>query len=176
MKNAYALGLVETIGFPAMIAAADAASKAADVKITTYQGADAGIVTIYIVGDVSSVQSAVIVGEEAARRVGIFRYSRVLARPDDHVIKMLFPKLEEEKKAVKSEKAIQRVEQPGTIASGEKVDENVKELHKKSTQELRKLANSLSGFPLSPQEITTAKKEELIKYINALQNGKGGDK
>ncbi|MGE7185947.1 BMC domain-containing protein [Peribacillus sp. NPDC006672] len=172
MKNAYALGLVETIGFPAMIAAADAASKAADVKITTYQGADAGIVTIYIVGDVSSVQSAVIVGEEAARKVGIFRYSRVIARPDDHVIKMLFPKLEEEKKAVKSEKAIQRVEQPGTIAS----DENVKELHKKSTQELRKLANSLSGFPLSPQEITTAKKEELIKYVNALQNGKGGDK
>lgn len=52
-----------------MIAAADAASKAADVKITTYQGADAGIVTIYIVGDVSSVQSAVIVGEEVARKV-----------------------------------------------------------------------------------------------------------
>ncbi|MGG4265485.1 hypothetical protein [Peribacillus simplex] len=49
---------------------------------------------------------------------------------------MLFPKLEEEKKAVKNEKAIQRVEQPDTIAS----DEKVKELHKKSTQELRKLA------------------------------------
>ncbi|MDO7486060.1 hypothetical protein Q5O89_09760 [Peribacillus frigoritolerans] len=62
------------------------------------------------------------------------------------------------KKAVTSEKAMQPVEQPVTIVSNEKVEENVKELHKKSTQELRKLANSLNGFPLSPKKLQLRKK------------------
>ncbi|OCA91760.1 BMC domain-containing protein [Pseudobacillus wudalianchiensis] len=179
-KNTYALGMVETIGFPAMFAAADAASKAADVKIATYQGADSGIVTIYIVGDVASVQSAVAVGTEVAKRVGQFRHSHVLARPDDHVMTMIFPELAEQKQDQPNdppgEKIFERVEQPIVVPNKENSDVKFKDLNKKNIQELRKLANSLTEFPLSPQEISTAKKEDLIKHLNEFQDGKGGDK
>ncbi|MGO0061582.1 BMC domain-containing protein [Brevibacillus fluminis] len=89
MSEAKALGMIETIGFPALIAAADAAAKAADVQIMTYQQADAGIVTIYIIGDVAAVQAAVATGEAAAMRVGRLRHSHVIARPDQSVHQLI---------------------------------------------------------------------------------------
>ncbi|WP_260871605.1 BMC domain-containing protein [Bacillus sp. X1(2014)] len=163
-KLTYALGMVETIGFPAMVAAADAAAKAADVKVTTFQKADSGIVTIYIIGDVASVQSAVDVGKEAANHVGQFRHAHVIARPDEHVIQMLFPK-ESEKSNVYSETRANR-----------EVQDIPNDLNKKSLQELRELANSFDGFSLSPEAITKTKREELLKNIYKFQAGKGGDK
>ncbi|WP_449267216.1 BMC domain-containing protein [Gordoniibacillus kamchatkensis] len=48
-----ALGMLETMGMPALIAAADAAAKAADVRVAAYEKADAGIVTVYVLGDVA---------------------------------------------------------------------------------------------------------------------------
>ena len=166
-KHAYALGMIETIGFPALIAAADAASKAADVRVVTYQGADSGIVTIYIIGDVASVKSAVEVGTEAAKRVGQLRHSHVIARPDDHIIQMIFPELlkkNEEKSEPSVSKEVKNKDQ-----------EKPKEWTKSSLQELRELANSYEGFPLSPQEISSAKKEDLVKQISRFLAEKGGD-
>jgi len=87
--QAYALGMIETLGLPALVAAADAAAKAADVRVVTYEGVDAGIVTVYVIGDVSSVQAAVDAGADAARRVGRLLHSHVIARPDEHVPKMI---------------------------------------------------------------------------------------
>ncbi|MDQ6598559.1 BMC domain-containing protein [Bacillus salipaludis] len=166
-KHAYALGMIETIGFPALIAAADAASKAADVRVVTYQGADSGIVTIYIIGDVASVKSAVEVGTEAAKRVGQLRHSHVIARPDDHIIQMLFPSLlkkAEEKSEPSEPKVVKNIDQ-----------EKPKEWTKTSLQELREFANSYEGFPLSLQEISSAKKEDLVKQISRFLAEKGGD-
>lgn len=80
-----ALGMIETFGLPALIAAADAAAKAADVRIKTREKADAGIVIVYIEGDVSSVKAAVEAGEEAARRVGTLRGAHVIPSPDESV-------------------------------------------------------------------------------------------
>lgn len=87
--QAYALGMIETLGLPALVAAADAAAKAADVRVVTYEGVDAGIVTVYVIGDVSSVQAAVDAGADAARRVGRLLHSHVIPRPDEHVPKMI---------------------------------------------------------------------------------------
>ncbi|MBI0578973.1 BMC domain-containing protein [Neobacillus cucumis] len=159
--------MIETIGFPALIAAADAASKAADVRVVTYQGADSGIVTIYIIGDVASVKSAVEVGTEAAKRVGQLRHSHVIARPDDHIIQMIFPELlkkNEEKSEPSVSKEVKNKDQ-----------EKPKEWTKSSLQELRELANSYEGFPLLPQEISSAKKEDLVKQISRFLAEKGGD-
>ncbi|MGG1397215.1 BMC domain-containing protein [Bacillus salipaludis] len=166
-KHAYALGMIETIGFPALIAAADASSKAADVRVVSYQGADSGIVTIYIIGDVASVKSAVEVGTEAAKRVGQLRHSHVIARPDDHIIQMLFPTLlkkADEKSEPSEPKVVKKIDQ-----------EKPKEWTKTSLQELRDLANSYEDFPLSPQEISSAKKEDLVKEISRFLAEKGGD-
>ncbi|WNC13684.1 BMC domain-containing protein [Brevibacillus brevis] len=96
-ENGYALGMIETVGFPALVAATDAAAKAADVRCVTYQGADAGIVTIYVVGDVASVTAAVAAGEAEARRVGELRHSRVIPRPEQSVMQMVLQQLEKEK-------------------------------------------------------------------------------
>ncbi|WP_026576309.1 BMC domain-containing protein [Bacillus sp. UNC438CL73TsuS30] len=166
-KHAYALGMIETIGFPALIAAADAASKAADVRVVSYQGADSGIVTIYIIGDVASVKSAVEVGTEAAKRVGQLRHSHVIARPDDHIIQMLFPAL--------LKKAEEKSEPSELKEVKNKDQEKPREWTKTSLQELRELANSYEGFPLSPQEISSAKKEDLVKQISRFLAEKGGD-
>ncbi|MDR7317004.1 BMC domain-containing protein [Brevibacillus nitrificans] len=97
LENGYALGMIETLGFPALVAATDAAAKAADVRCVTYQGADAGIVTIYIVGDVASVTAAVSTGEAEARRVGQLLHSRVIPRPERSVMEMVLQQLDKEK-------------------------------------------------------------------------------
>jgi len=84
-----ALGMIETWGVPALIAAADAAAKAADVKIITYEKVDAGIVTIYVVGDVASVHAAIDAGKAAASQVGKLLHSHVIARPDADTAKLI---------------------------------------------------------------------------------------
>ncbi|QMV43573.1 BMC domain-containing protein [Cohnella cholangitidis] len=90
-----ALGIIETWGVPALIAAADAAAKTADVEVTAYEKVDAGIVTIYVLGDVAAVKTAVDAGGEAAKRVGKLLGTHVIPRPDSSVFDMvqgLFPK------------------------------------------------------------------------------------
>lgn len=180
----YALGMIETIGFPALVAAADAASKAADVKVVTYQGADAGLVTIYIIGDVASVHSAVSIGVEEAKRVGRLHHSHVIARPDDSTKKLIFQLLETTKKKTEEPKTASNEElnktsneeRPDRVADNKEETSQVVDFAKASLQELRKLAASQTDFPLSADKVATAKKEELIKLLSASQVGKGGDK
>lgn len=154
--------MIETYGFPAMVAAADAAGKAADVKVLTYQGADAGLVTIFIVGDVSSVQSAVAVGEAEAKKVGQFRHSHIIARPDHSVPRMILQAMEDKKMEDEAKRK-------------KMLSEEVDDISKKNMQELRKIALAYEVFPLSSQEINTVKKEELVKVLNEQMHKKGGD-
>ncbi|SDX08521.1 BMC domain-containing protein [Paenibacillus sp. CF384] len=79
------LGMIETYGLPALIAAADAAAKTADVRVTAYEKIDAGIVTLYILGDVAAVKAAVDAGGQAARAVGKLLGVHVIARPDGSI-------------------------------------------------------------------------------------------
>ncbi|WP_409347182.1 BMC domain-containing protein [Paenibacillus sp. MBLB4367] len=100
--------MIETRGLPAMIAAADIAAKTADVRVKTYEKADAGIVTVYLVGDVSSVKAAVDAGAAEAKRVGVLLGAHVIPRPDPSVPNMiaaLWPDMAESRKARKTEHA-----------------------------------------------------------------------
>ncbi|WP_256760876.1 BMC domain-containing protein [Cohnella sp. WQ 127256] len=81
MVNGQALGMIETLGLTALIAAADAAAKTADVRIYSYEKADAGIMTVYIYGDISSVQEAVRVGKETAKSMGKLLHYSVIPSP-----------------------------------------------------------------------------------------------
>ncbi|MBD0380198.1 BMC domain-containing protein [Paenibacillus sp. WST5] len=74
--------MIETRGVPALVAAADAAAKTADVRVTTYEKADAGIVTIYILGEVAAVKAAVQAGESEASKIGTLLSTHVIPRPD----------------------------------------------------------------------------------------------
>lgn len=75
-----ALGFVEVIGLPPAIEAADAALKAANVKLIAIANADAGILTVEITGDVGAVNAAVKAGAAAAERIGQVRAIHVIPR------------------------------------------------------------------------------------------------
>lgn len=80
-----ALGLVETRGLVASIEAADAMLKASKVKLIGKQRAEAGLITIVIVGDVAAVKASVDAGAAAAKKVGELVSVHVIPRPDDQV-------------------------------------------------------------------------------------------
>jgi len=78
-----AIGLLETRGFPAMVGAADAMLKAANVEMIGWDKAGSGMVTAFVKGDVAAVKAAVDAGAEAAGRVGSVVAVHVIARPHD---------------------------------------------------------------------------------------------
>ncbi len=80
-----ALGMVETKGFVAMIEAADAMVKAANVRLVGYEKIDAGLVTAIVRGEVGAVKAAVEAGAAAARRVGEVVAVHVIPRPHREV-------------------------------------------------------------------------------------------
>jgi ethanolamine utilization protein EutM len=80
-----ALGLVECRGLVAMIEAADAMVKSANVRLVGWEKIDAGLVTAIVRGDVAAVRSAVDAGAAAARRVGEVVAVHVIPRPHGEV-------------------------------------------------------------------------------------------
>lgn len=138
-----ALGMIETQGIPALIAAADAAAKTADVRVTTYEKADAGIVTVYILGDVSAVKAAVEAGEAEARKIGKLLSAHVIPRPDVSLSSLI-------EKPVRKE-----AERP--------------HLEKLTLLELRRLARSTPGFPLSRPEINKAGKAKMLRLFMEMK-------
>ena len=92
-----AIGIVEMFGFVTAITAADAAAKAADVKIIAIDSnkpANAEtvevplIMAIKIQGDVSAVRAAVDAAVRAANTVSGVICSHVLYGPSDDAVKM----------------------------------------------------------------------------------------
>lgn len=85
-----ALGMIEVIGLPPAIEAADSALKAANVTLLAIAKADAGILTVEITGDVGAVTAAVDAGAAAAGRVGTLRAKHVIPHVDESLVgKML---------------------------------------------------------------------------------------
>lgn len=76
-----AIGLLETRGFPAMVGAADAMLKAADVQLTAYETIGAGLCTAIIRGAVANVAMALQVGIAEAQRIGELVAVTVISRP-----------------------------------------------------------------------------------------------
>lgn len=76
-----ALGLIETRGLVAMIEAADAAVKAANVVLVGWERIGSGYVTAILRGDVAAVRAATDAGAAAARRVGELVSVHVIPRP-----------------------------------------------------------------------------------------------
>ncbi len=76
-----ALGMIETKGFVAALAAADAMVKAANVTITQREEVGDGLVAVVIAGDVGAVKAATEAGAETANRVGELISVHVIPRP-----------------------------------------------------------------------------------------------
>lgn len=76
-----AIGMIETKGFVAALAAADAMVKAANVTITDRQEVGDGLVSVVINGEVGAVKAATEAGAEAAAQVGDLVSVHVIPRP-----------------------------------------------------------------------------------------------
>ena len=80
-----ALGMIETKSYPAMVEAADAMVKAANVKLVSYEKTGGGRVTAVVRGDVAAVKAAVEAGARGAEKVGEVIAIHVIPRPHANV-------------------------------------------------------------------------------------------
>lgn len=76
-----AIGMIETKGFVAALAAADAMVKAANVEIVAREEVGDGLVSVVIKGDVGAVKAATEAGSETASQVGELVSVHVIPRP-----------------------------------------------------------------------------------------------
>ncbi|AWW26493.1 ethanolamine utilization microcompartment protein EutM [Acetobacterium carbinolicum] len=84
-----ALGMIETKGLVAVIEAADAMVKSANVSLVGYEKIGSGLVTVMVRGDVGAVKAAVDAGAAAADKVGQVVSVHVIPRPHGDVEKIL---------------------------------------------------------------------------------------
>jgi len=80
-----ALGMIETRGFAAMVEAADAMVKAANVTLVHYEKIGGGYCTAVIRGDVAAVKAATEAGSAAASKIGELVCVHVIPRPHVNV-------------------------------------------------------------------------------------------
>src|SRR6266481_6286361 len=85
-SNHEALGLVETKGLIATIAATDAMCKAANVTMAGQVQIGGAYVTTFVRGDVGSVRAAVDAGGAAASQHGELVSAHVIPRPEESVL------------------------------------------------------------------------------------------
>lgn len=76
-----AIGMIETKGYVAALAAADAMVKAANVTIVAREEVGDGLVSVVIRGDVGAVKAATEAGAETANQVGELVSVHVIPRP-----------------------------------------------------------------------------------------------
>lgn len=152
-----ALGLIEVIGYPTAITAADAALKAANVNLSTVTKVGSGIMTVQLVGDVAAIRSAVEAGAEAAKQIGTLRYTHVIPRYDSQLLGSL----------VKDNATVQRKEKNnGKIT--------VDDLQNRTNSDLKNLIRAMN-IPTDEQFLKTAKKEELIETIMSAAKEREGE-
>lgn len=78
-----AIGMIETKGLSALMEAADAALKSANVTLTGWEKIGSGYVTAFLQGDVAAVKAATDAGAAAASQVGQVISVQVIPRPHE---------------------------------------------------------------------------------------------
>ena len=80
-----AVGMIECKGLCALLEAADAALKAANVTFTGWEKVGSGYVTGFFRGDVAAVKAATDAGAAAASQVGQVIAVQVIPRPHEEL-------------------------------------------------------------------------------------------
>lgn len=86
---AFAIGLIETQGFTAVIEAIDTACKAANVEVIGKEKLGGGYITVLIKGDVAAVEAAVEAGKQRVDGLGKLISAHVIARPSQGILRLL---------------------------------------------------------------------------------------
>ena len=179
-----ALGLIEVVGYPAAIEAADAALKASNVQLSGLSKVGSGIMTVQLFGDVGAITAAVEAGERAAEKLGKVRSAHVIPRVDESLIGTVVKGRPVSNEEIASNQSLLNETQDKSldheVAHQDDVEDTVtnsnvvlntneeifslEDLNKKSNTELRKLIQTL-GINVSDKKLKEAKKTELIKLI-----------
>jgi microcompartment protein CcmL/EutN len=85
----FAIGLIETQGFTAVIEAIDTACKAANVEVIGKEKLGGGYIAVLIKGDVAAVGAAVEAGKAKVDGLGKLISAHVIARPSTGILKLL---------------------------------------------------------------------------------------
>jgi ethanolamine utilization protein EutM len=87
-----ALGMIETKGYIAAVAATDAMCKAANVTLAGQVQIGNAFLTTFVRGDVGSVRAAVDAGAQAATANGELVSAHVIPRPDESILAIFLGK------------------------------------------------------------------------------------
>lgn len=187
-----ALGMIETCGLVAAVEAADAALKAATVKLIGYQKVRGGLILVAVTGDVAAVQAAVNAGTAAAAKVGKVISQHVIPRPIED-IKILFadnmmdtpteppdpgegdppqgqgePPQGQEKASGGKNGPAQGEEDPSQVSEPLTM-EYLKTL---SVMKLRRLARKTPGLTIHGRQISKANKQQLLnEFLRVIEKG-----
>lgn len=184
-----ALGMIEVSGYLAAVEAADAALKAANVKLMGIEIVKAGISNVEVVGDVGAVQASVDAGRAAADALGLLRGSHVIPRPHDELLK-LFPSLGKKKEIISLEEVkdnsnkennnenskIHKNTVIGPLETSTK--DKVEDINKSKaiTQEILSLERTLENYKNKKEKASkeNIEKDEKVKYeaikVETLRN------
>jgi microcompartment protein CcmL/EutN len=88
-ENQYAIGLIETQGYVAVIEAIDTACKAANVEVVGREKLGGGFITVIIRGDVAAVRAAVDAGKAKVEGLGKLIAAHVIPRPSAAIVSLL---------------------------------------------------------------------------------------
>ncbi len=134
-----AIGLLETRGFPAMVGAADAMTKSAEITLVSHETIGGGLCTIIIQGSLSNVAIAVEAGMNEAERIGELNSVMVIPRPLSDLERSL-PKTK--KVAVQEPMRL-----PLKLEERQKVEERQKELVPAKNEEAEPLKRQAVVIP-----------------------------
>ena len=84
-----ALGMVETKGLVGAIVAVDTMSKSASVEILGSREIGAGLVSVFVRGDVGAVKAAIDSAVAAVKKVGELASIFIIAKPSEEALKMI---------------------------------------------------------------------------------------
>lgn len=87
--DAFAIGLIETQGYTAVIEAIDTACKTAAVEVVGREKLGGGYVTVIVKGDVAAVRAAIEAGKAKTEGLGNLIAAHVIARPSDAILALI---------------------------------------------------------------------------------------
>ena len=181
-----ALGMIEVIGLPPAIEAADVALKSADVALLSIAKADAGILTVQITGEVDAVTAAVEAGAVAAVRIGTLRAKHIIPRVDESLVgkviiqenklfqtkkntmnrnPTIFPDVlsKEDKQEIVDEKMKDKIKEKTDKKVKEKIEQNTESAEISKEEKVEEI----------PEEIVEKKSEEILKGIEGKKPEEG---
>ena len=170
-----ALGLIEVMGLPGAVEAADAALKAANVTLLNVAKVGSGIMTVEITGDVGAVTAAVEAGALSASRITTLRAKHVIPRMDDALMQKVVPWKE---KSAKEQSVVRRTVETHPYQQADNPDGNETSHQQAESAEWNDVTHhqeeEAEGNEVPHQQADETKNEEMNPLTSQQEVGGSG--